>query len=268
MSIPYATIQQTVLAELDAEGGQYYLDELDIVPALNSAQDDLLQKIGVVIGSKKFSEESLRGIIQTRIYQPSIYSRINVDQVIPSWGIISVMVNPLVAIPPAPVSNFVPATVPNADQSAMLSNYIYVSGGKGCRRLNSQEWVSNPGNPLLDGYIPTAAEVAYAQANGITINTGYAYLSHIDNLSGIDATMPYEITIRPYLTSSTPVAITTVKYPTRVTYPALNNVDFSPVFLRALVKSTLNQISIKTGDGTRVFAVTQQEIAEIMGSIS
>ena len=266
--IPYATLKSAVLAELDAEGGDYYTDQLDIVPALNSAQDDLLQKIGVVIGSKKFSEESLRGIIQTRIYQPSIYSRINVDQLIASWGIISVMVNPVVAIPPAPSSAFTPLPVPNADQSAMLPNYIYVSGGKGCRRLNSQEWVSNPGNPLLDGYIPTPAEVAYAQANGITMNTGYAYLSHIDNLSTIDPAMPYEITIRPYLTSNTPVAITTVKYPARITYPALNNIDFSPVFLRALVKATLNQISIKTGDGTRVLAVTQQEIAEIMGSIS
>lgn len=266
--IPYATIKSAILSELDAEGSDYYNDQLDIVPALNSAQDDLLQKIGVVIGSKKFSEESLRGIIQTRIYQPSIYSRINVDQIIASWGIISVMVNPVVAIPPALSTTWVPLPVPNPDQSTMASNFIYVSGGKGCRRLNSQEWVANTGNPMLDGYIPTAAEVAYAAANNITLNTGYSYLSHIDNLSTIDPAMPYEITIRPTINSSTPVAITTIKYPTRVTYPALNNVDFSPVFLRALVKSTLQQISIKQGDRTTLWSVSQQEVNEIMGAIS
>lgn len=266
--IPYATIQQAVLAELDAEGSDYYLDQLDIVPALNSGMDDLLQKIGVVIGTKKYSEESLRGIIQTRIYQPSIYSRINVDAVTTAWGIISVMVNPVIAIPPAPISVWTPISVPNADQSAVQPTYIYVSGGQGCRRLNSQEWVSNETNPLLDGYVPTAADTSYAKANNLPVNLSYAYLSHIDNLSTIDSAMPYEITIRPAITSTTPVAITSIKYPTRVTYPALNPVDFSPVFLRAIVKSTLQQISIKQGDKTNLWGVSQQEVNEIMQSLT
>ena len=262
--ITYAAIAKDVRASLDAEGSDYYRDDLDIVPALNKAQDYLMAIIMPKMGAKKFNEENFKGIIATRIFQPSIYSRIYIDQVISSWGIMSVMVNPVVAIPPATSSTFTPVAVPNADQSAMLANYIYVSGGASCRRLTSQEWASNQGNPLLDSYVPTAAELAQATAEGITPNLNYGYLSAIDNLSTIDAAMPYEITIRPYITSTTPVAVTYAKYPSRVDPVLLNNLDWSPVFQQLLVQGTLKFIAEKIGDKTTIYEIQKQDIDTII----
>jgi len=253
--ISYANIKTDVLASLDAEGSDYYRDDMDIVPAVNKAQDLLMSLILPKFGSKKFNEEVFRGIIQTRIFQPSIYSRIYVDQVIPTWGIISIVVNPVVAIPPAPSSTWNILPVASADQSIVQPTYIFVSGGKSCRRLNSQEWNSNSGDPLLGGYVPKEAN---------PVNLSYAYLSSIDNLSGIDVAMPYEITIRPFITSSTPVAITYAKYPGRVTYPALNNLDWNPVFQQLIVKATLKYLAEKQGDNTTIYSIQEKDIDEII----
>lgn len=255
--IPYVNISSDVLASLDAEGSQYYLDAVDIVPALNKAQDYLMSLILPKFGSKKFNEEVFRGIIQTRIFQPSIYSRIYVDQVIPTWSIISIVVNPVVAIPPSATSTWVIKAVPSADQSTVQTNYVMVSGGKSCRRLNSQEWNSNAGDPLLGGYVPKEAN---------PVNLSYAYLSSIDNLSTIDTSMPYEITIRPFITSSTPVAITYAKYPSRVVaagggYTAL---DWNPVFQQLIVKATLKYIAEKQGDKTTIYSIQEKDIDEII----
>lgn len=253
--IPYANIKTDVLASLDAEGSDYYRDDVDIVPALNKAQDYLMSIILPKLGSKKFNEEVFKGIIQTRIFQPSIYSRIFVDQVIPTWGIITVVINPIVAIPPAPSSTWNILPVVNADQSAAQPTYIYVSGGKAARRLNSQEWNSNAGNPLLDGYVAVEPN---------PINVDYAYLSHVDNLSAIDVAMPYEISIRPFINKTTPVAITYAKYPARVTFPALNNLDWSPIFQQLLVKGTLKFIAEKQGDNTTIYSIEEKDIDTII----
>ena len=248
--IPYQNIAADCRASLDSEGSDYYLDVQDIIPAVNKAQDYLMSLILPKFGSKKFNEEVFKGIILTRIYQPSIYSRIILDQIIPTWGIISVVVNPVIAIPPAPSSVWTPSAVPSPAQSRLIPTYIYVSGGKSCRRLNSQEWNSNAGNPLLDGYVPVEAN---------PLNLEYAYLSHIDNLSAIINSVPYEITIRPSINSSTPVAITYAKYPTRINSPT-DNLDWSPVFQQLIVKATLKFIAEKQGDKTTIYTIQEQDI--------
>ena len=266
MSIPYANIASDCRASLDAEGNNVYDDLLDIIPALNKAQDYLTSLITPKLGNKKFNEEVFKGMLQTRIYQPSVYSRIYLDASIPTWGIIAVVVNPTVAIPPASSSTWNPVSVPNADQSIAAPGYVYVGGGKAARRLNSQEWLSNEKNPLLDGYVASASEIAYAAANSITINVGYSYLSHIDNLSAIDPAMPYEITIRPFITSTTPVAVTYCKYPTRITAitGAGSILDWNPVFQMLLVKGTLKFMMEKIGDDTTIYNISEQDINTIV----
>lgn len=253
--ITYAAIKSDIAASLDSEGNDAFIDQLDYVPAINKAQDYLMSIILPKLGSKKFNEEVLKGLIQTRIFQPSIYSRIYVDQVISTWGLISIMVNPVVAIPPAPSTPFTPVAVGSPDESAMLTNMIYVSGGSGCRRLNSQEWVSNQNNPLLDSYVPS-------ESNPVNLN--YGYITHIDNLSTIDPVMPYEITIRPFINNITPVAITYAKYPTRVTFPALNNLDWNPIFQQLLVKASLKFMMEKVGDETTIYNITEKDIETII----
>lgn len=257
--ILYSAIQADVLSQLDAEGGQYYTDELDIVPALNRAQDFLLERIGIIIGAKKFSEESLKGLIQNRIFQPSDYSRINVDAgASPTWGIISVLINPIVAIPPTATTPYTPIPSP-ANLSVPNPAYVFISGGSTCKRLNSQEFLSNAGNPFEASYVPVENN---------PVNLTYGYLSHVDTQSNIVGGSPYEITIRPFVNHTIPVSITFLKYPTRVVYPALGAVDFSPVFQRVLVKATLNEISIKQGDHTTLFQVTDDEVERVMQAIS
>ena len=68
MSIPYSAIKSAVLAKLDAEGSDYYNDQLDLIPALNLAQSELITALNSKLGAKKFSEEYYRGLIKNRIY--------------------------------------------------------------------------------------------------------------------------------------------------------------------------------------------------------
>jgi len=254
MPIPYASLAFDIRAALDAEGSDYYRDDLDLVPAINDAQQYLMSIILPKFGSKKFSAESMRGLVKTRIFQPSIYSRIYVDSAIDTWGLISVYVNPVIAIPPAPFSTFIPQTVPTPDTSIMLPNYIYVSGGKSAQRLTSQEWTSNAGNPFLGGYVPRPNETP-------ALNLNYGYLSHIDNESAINAAIPYEITIRPYITSTTPVAITFASLPTPLTGTgAGQNLDWNSQFNLLLKMAALKFLSIKQGDKTDLYDISEKDV--------
>lgn len=258
MPIAYASLSGQIRAALDAEGSDYYRDDLDLVPAINDAQDFLLSLITPKLGNKKFNSESLKGLIKTRIFQPNIYSRIYVDKNIDTWGIVSVYVNPVVAIPPA-ASTAWSATPPTSpDDSLMASNYIYVSGGQSARRLNSQEWAGNTGNPFEGGYVPQPTEVP-------ALNLNYGYLTHLDNESTINPAQPYEITIRPFISSSTPVAITFAAYPTRLTGTgAGQSLDWNPMFQLLLKTASLHFISMKQGDKTNIYSVTEKDIDTII----
>ena len=263
MAIPYLSIADAVRAKLDAEGSSYYRDDLDIIPALNLCQDNILTTINSKLGAKKFAEEFYRGLIKNRIYQSSIYARVQIDQptlspAIQVWSILSVVVSPQIVTP----TSTTPATfTPTGNPYSSLTNYVYFNGGTACKRLNSQERYSNQNNPMEAGW-------AGDPANPNPQNISYAYLSHTDYESFLNPNVIYEIEIIPknVNTISAPIGVTFVNYPTRIVNTT-DILDWHPVAQEILVEGTLWNIAWKQGDKSTVWQLSEQQLSELLSSM-
>ena len=257
MPLPVQNIITDCNQALDSGGSTFWDVNLDFVPAINRGQDYILQLIQPRLGAKKFNEENLKGIIKNRIYQSDIYSRIYVDGANITWGLVSVVVNPQVAIPPGVASTYIPLPLA-ANRSGYNADYITVPGsGKSCRRLNSQEFNSNTGNPFEAGYV---------SPNPNNPNVSYGYLSHVDFQSQYDATMPYGITISPAINPAIPVSITFINYPTRAV--ANGTLDWNVVFQQFITKSTLKFLCEKIGDPRQeLYKMQEQDITDLLSLV-
>ncbi len=72
-------IVDRMISVLDAEGSDRYLFDQDFKPAINSSIDWLVAVFNSAFADKKISEENLRDLIRTSIWQASTYSRIHLD---------------------------------------------------------------------------------------------------------------------------------------------------------------------------------------------
>jgi len=253
MPILASNIFSLVRSALDAEGSEYYTDQQDLIPAINSGQSFLIYLINAQLGAKKFAEEYYRELIKSRVWQSSIYSRVDVTLPATSplekvWSILSITVEPELNIP------FVAANVIGG-LSVERPDLLYVKDGYACGRLTMEEWVENAGNPFMEGYT--------AEPN--TLNKDYAYLTHVSyaNTSpAIPFASPNEIEIRPPVPSS-PVVIAFVKLPTPVQL-ASDNLDFPESMTDLLVKATLREIAFKQGDRTTISSLSTQDMMAML----
>ena len=86
---------------LDAEGADYYLDSVDIIPAINASQEWLVAVINAAFGQKKMGEEVFQDLVKTRVFQTSEFSRIKLDSAALGhevWTILAVYPNSTVLL--------------------------------------------------------------------------------------------------------------------------------------------------------------------------
>lgn len=239
-------------ASLDAEGAEYYLDTVDFIPAINSAQNYIVTLINSQIGAKKFAEEHYRDLIKSLVFQTSIYSRIDLTPTsVPYklWTILSLITNPTLNAPFTTIN-----TIGGA--SAERGNFIYVSGGDPVARLTHEEWIQNITNPFAHGY----------DLEPNSLNPAYAYLNFTDyNFQQFNPNIPNEIEIRPHLSRS-PVVVNFVKLPKEI-LTINDSVDFPESMTDLLVKTMLLEISFKQGDGTNISQLSSAEINNMLKAI-
>lgn len=245
MSIPVNTIYQQLISLLGAEGSNYYDVNLDIIPAINRAQKYIVSIINSIMGAKKFAESYARELTKVLVFQTSIYSRIDLTPSQPYvfWDILDVLA------PTTPIvlnTAFAPVTVPNG-LSAPLPTYFYVSGGDSCERKTSNEWNTNKKNPFSGGYNKEPAGK----------NLKPAYLQFGDYFNGIFP-VQNEIEISPAVPVQ-PVVVYVVIAPPDVTALA-NSLPFPIIFESIITKCALREISIKSGDGTTTYGISEEEI--------
>lgn len=253
MPILASNIIGLVRAALDAEGSEYYTDQQDLIPAINSGQSFLIYIINAQLGAKKFAEEYYRELIKSRVWQSSTFSRVDVSlpgttPIEKVWSILSITVEPTLNIPFVPVSVVGGLSIERPDLQ-------YVSGGKSCSRLTMEEWVDNAGNPFMEGYT----------AEPTTLNKNYAYLTHVsyaNTSAAIPFVSPNEIEVRPPV-PALPVVIAFVKLPTPIAL-ATDSVDFPESMTDLLVKATLREIAFKQGDRTTISSLSTQDMMAML----
>jgi len=241
------TIVDRTLSILDAEGSDRYLFDQDFKPAINAAVEWLVAVFNSAFAQNKLSEEDLRELIKTKVFQANDFSRVrfNADVVGEKlWTVLAILteitVTPDVAPPP----------LPNPKISVYHPEYTFVSSEESAGRLSIQEWNENKKNIF--------------KAGNTTVTNGfkkYAYLSFGD-YSSDNYTEIGEIEIRPDVSSEL-VAISYLKYPTPITTIS-DSVEFPASLTDLLVQKTANVISYKQGDQTTLYGVTDVDVQRLI----
>ena len=235
---------------LDAEGSDYYRDDLDYIPAINAAIKWLTSVVNLTLGEDKLGEEFFREVAYSGIFQANDYSRISLS-VFPTepWTILSVFPLPTVeSIGAAP-------TIPSTE-SAYRDDLIYVNSTYDCKRLTIEEWSRNKDNPFEAGY----------EGNQMpSVLKRYSYLSPINHTNSNIGNRSKEIEIRPYMGAQL-AAIFWVKKPELIASLS-DNIEFPSSVFQLLFNKALQYISFKQGDSTTVFSATAADMQLLLRAI-
>lgn len=262
--IPYSSIEEQLIARLDAEGSEHYTAEQDFIPNINGATDRIMLFVNRWLGEGKISEELLRFLTHKRIWQPSTYGRIAFDQ--GQMGhklasIISITCDPVVmGSDPDNAGSFLTGTdilKLNFNQpfvSRLRTELSFVSGTKLAKRLSAEQYDDNKSSEFRAGNkkITNTHLITYAYRNPIS----YASTS-------------YPVTTLESEISPTPphyVAVEYVKRPTHI-QNITDSVELPESFQELLVNMTLSLISTKQADGTNLYGISERQSQELLEMI-
>lgn len=243
-----------IVSALDAEGSDRYSFDRDYRPAINYAIEFYIAVMNRVLGDDKLSEENLRELVKTKVWQTSQFSRIHFD---PSdlneeiWTIIRIAPEPVLSPATDPIIN------PTPENSIFIPDVTFVSSQYAARRLTMEEWNEKELNVFMPGNLTLADSSfkTYGYRNFATVRPG-----------NIASEIIEEVEISPYLDSQL-VAVTYLVYPELITADT-DEILFPKTMLNLLVQKALNFISLKQGDGTNLYAVSQREVAQLVASMS
>ena len=231
--ISVQTIIDRCNSRLDAEGSDRYIFERDYKPAINDAQEFIVSLFNSIFAKNKLSEESLRDLLNNKVWFTSNESRINFDETVMGhklWTIIAVY-------PEITASGT--ATQTSITTSQYVSTIRMIDSGRSATRKTSEEIGKNKLNP-------------FAAGNSIvTINElkDWGYINFIDYGKGFP-----ELQIVPDC-KNTLIAMTYLKYPTSILY-VTDDILFPESLTSLFVDITLNIIAFKQGEGTTLYAVS------------
>lgn len=241
------TIVDRTLSILDAEGSDRYLFDQDFKPAINSAVEWLVAVFNSAFANNKLSEEDLRELTRIKVFQANEQSRVKFDSAAVGeklWTILAV----LLEIDVYPSQNPPPLVDPT--KSAYFDYLTYVSSDESAGRLSLEVWSENRKNIFKAG-------------NDVVTNgfKKYAYLNFFD-YSSTQYTETGEIEIRPSVASEF-VAIAYLKYPDSIDDIG-DELELPETLTDLLVQKTANFISIKQGDGTNLYGVTENDVNRLI----
>ena len=242
------TIVDRMKSVLDAEGSDRYLFEQDFKPAINSAMDWLVAVFNSAFSDKKLSEEDLRELVRTSIWQANSFSRINLNETALGyniWTILGIFVKPTVYPPLAPPALLTPET------SVFRADLSYIDSDYDAGRLTIEQWNGNKKNIFAAGNEIMQTELK-----------SYGYLGHGDYSSSAYNAGGAEIQIRPSIAEEF-VAITVLKNPEKVN-AITDNIEFPETIIDLLFQKSLNFISYKQGDNTNLYTVTAQDVSTLV----
>ena len=239
---------------LDAEGSSRYTFDRDFKFAINYATRFWISVMNGLLGRNKLSEENLRELVKTKVFQTSKYSRIyfsSTDLNEEIWSILAVYPEPELDPATSPLPN------PTPENSLFVPDTVFVKSEYDANRLTAEEWskmkknIFLAGNPVLES----------------TDFKNYAYRNFSTDRPGDDPTeILEEIEISPDLDNQL-VAVKYLAYPQEVTAES-DNVPFPKSMFDLMVQKSAHFVSLKQGDGTNLWSVSQNEIQQLIGAMS
>lgn len=241
-------------AALDAEGSDRYSFERDYKFAINYAVEFWISVMNSLLGDNKLSEENVRELVKTKVFQTSKYSRIHFDQTELNeeiWSIIAIYPEPVLDPALDPLVN------PTPENSIFVPDTVFVESDYDAARLTPEQWSKKNKNVFMQG----------SKALVDTDFKNYSYRNFSTDRPGDDPTeIIEEIEISPSLDNQL-VAVKYVTYPT----PIENESDIIPfpkTMSNLMIVRALKFISFKQGDGTNLWKVSSEEMSQLAGIMS
>lgn len=177
---------------LDAEGSDYYTDNEDIIPAINTAIKWLVSVINIGFASNKLSEETFRELVKTKVFQANDYSRVMLDPVSIGHDIWSIL-----AVHPKPATNH-PASV-----VACSGANVFTDADNGTMETDISGLTTNSGDTLIQSSDQSSGgsfSAKYTRTAGLATGTS---LPMIETTAGISITkgLSYVMTAQIYVAS-------------------------------------------------------------------
>lgn len=255
MAILVQTVVTQIKSGIDSEGSDRYLFDLDYRPAIHYGIRQIITALNSVFANTKAPAESLRELINTRIWQANDYSRIayniadmpgNEDM----WTILSV--HPEVIT----IENGLPDPSITGATSKVRLDLTYKGGKFSCTRLSFEQWNQNQDNIFLPGN---------------TVMTGslkkYAYLDFADYSSNnYVAPGTYEIEVRPDVSRKL-VGMRYLRYPVMPNLIS-DSIEFPDSLTDLMVMCGLSWIAVKQGTGTTLYTISARDIQTALGYIA
>ena len=246
-------LRDRLASALDAEGSDYYTNDLDYIPAINSAMKWVTTLVNIAYGQNKIGEEFFRELTYSGVFKTNNNSRVSLNS-FPSevWSILAIYINPITEIDD---SLPVPLT-PDNKKSYYLSNLIHVSSELDCKRLSLEEWARNKKNPFESGY----------DGNELCDDLKlYSYLSPINYTSSGDITYAQQLEVRPSVINES-LTIFWVKKPDEIVL-ITDSIDFPNSLFQLLLNKALVYLSYKQGDNTNLFSISTADINQLLTAL-
>ncbi len=258
---PFSEALPFIDANLDAEGSDHYGLQEDKLTAGTMAVLDIVNMAKRVEGANKFSEETLRDLTKVGIWECSTgYGRLHFNEAAlghEMMTIVGVMPDP--DFPPGQV--VVGTNFANNYTSRYRTDLSFWQCDNNAKRYTREQW-----NKLRDNKFKP----------GNTVLTGslieYAYLNQSDyNSSTYTASGP-EIEVRPIPPAKTApssgryVAVEYLRTPARLTLVG-STVDLPDGLKPLFVAQTCLHMATKQGDGTNLYGIMKNAVAEEMKNI-
>ncbi len=253
MSILVSTIADQCRAiGLDADGTDYYDDELHMIPAINAAMRWLMSTVSLGLHQKRFSEEVFKKIIRLKVFQTNTLGRILIDEQF--YSILNVQ--PL----PTCLPNSDPDLTGDAyDSEDMSEDKHYVSGSYQCHRITSEQVNHYKGNPFKAG---NTTQTVLSELTVFSYYSPIQYGIWEENVPGA-----YLEIFPSTLVSRKLCAITYIETQDEIT--ALDDeLNFDDNFINILAAKTTSFLTLKQGDYTTVHNVSEQDVIQLMQALN
>lgn len=247
--ISVQNLNDAMLSELDAEGSDRYLFDQDIKPAVSRAVDWLVSVFNAAFSNNKLSEENLRDLIHTTIFQPSDFSRVTFTghstfnhKV---WSIMGVY--PEAEVYPEATA----VQLSNKYTSVHRPDLTFIDSDYSAGKLTLEQWNEAKKNVFMSSNV---------YMSGGLKRYGYKPFSTYESTDS-NARIK-EIQIRPD-SKCTFVGIEYLKYPD---HPELitDEIDLPESLFNLVKDRALHYISVKQGDSTNLYSIKQSDVNQLI----
>lgn len=253
MPILAADIKQAMVAQLGVAGTQRYLDQQHYIPSIRGAQRQFVAFINALLADRKGSEELLREVTMTRVFQTNAYGGITMSEAELGhklWAILGVFPEPL-TVPAQPLINALPD-----DESQVRNDVVMRRPGKfRCTRVS----IEQVPDTVRSRFMPGSEKMANS-----ALKT-YAYYIVGDRSADGTTFQPEDVELAVLPESITGKKIVVVSYLKGVEEitSLQDNIPFPASAFQILRDLSLNELSVRQG-AKPMFQVTIESVQALM----